>query len=59
MKGTKVLLYKDKLTGHKESIVGVYSLKDPKEASWSVFPEMEDLKFGTCLKETLCSKESF
>lgn len=30
MKGTKVLLYKDKLTGHKESIVGVYSPQGPK-----------------------------
>lgn len=30
MKGTKVLLYKDKLTGHKESIVNVYSPQGPK-----------------------------
>lgn len=30
MKGTKVLLYKDKLSGHKESIVGVHSPKGPK-----------------------------
>jgi WD40 repeat protein len=30
MKGTKVLLYKDKLTGHKESIVGLHSPQGPK-----------------------------